>query len=36
MEELDAQETELGLIGPRNGHLTRLLETLFGWSCIVS
>ena len=32
IEEADAQETELGLIGPGNGCLTRLLETLFGWS----
>ena len=32
IEEIDAQETGLGLIGPGNGCLTRLLETLFGWS----
>ena len=32
IEEIDAQETELGLIGPGNGCLKRLLETLFGWS----
>ena len=32
IEEKDAQETGLGLIGPGNGRLTRLLETLFGWS----
>ena len=30
-EEIDAQETRLGFIGPGNGRLTRLLETLFGW-----
>ena len=28
IEEIDAQETGLGLIGHRNGCLTRLLETL--------
>ena len=27
-----AQEIGLGLNVPRNGYLTRLLETLFGWS----
>ena len=32
IEEIDAQETGLGLIEPGNGHLTRVLETLFGWS----
>ena len=32
IEETDAQETGLGFIGPRNGSLTSLLETLFGWS----
>ena len=32
IKEIDAQETGLGLIGPRNGRLSRLLETLFGWS----
>ena len=32
IEEKDAQETGLGLIGPGNGRLTRLLETLFEWS----
>ena len=32
IEEIDAQETRLGLTGPGNGHLTMLLETLFGWS----
>ena len=31
IEEIDAQETGLGLIGPGNGRLTRLLETPFGW-----
>ena len=32
IEEINAQETGLGLIRLRNGHLTRLLETLFRWS----
>ena len=32
IEEIDTQETGLGLIGPGNGHLTKLLEILFGWS----
>ena len=32
IKETDAQETGFGLIGPRKGCLTRLLETLFGWS----
>ena len=32
LQEIDAQETGLRLIGPENGHLTRLLEALFGWS----
>ena len=32
VEETDAQETGLGLIGPGNEHLGKLLETLFGWS----
>ena len=32
IEEIDAQETGLGLMAPGNGCLTRLLETLFGWS----
>ena len=32
IEETDAQETGLGLIGPGNGLLTRLLETLFACS----
>ena len=32
IEEIDAQETGLGLIGSGNRHLTRLSETLFGWS----
>ena len=31
IKETDAQETGLLLIGPGNGPLTRLLETLFGW-----
>ena len=30
-EEIDAQETGLGLFGPGNGNLTKLLEMLFGW-----
>ena len=32
VEEIDVQETILGLIGPGNRLLTRLLETLFRWS----
>ena len=32
IEEIDAQETGLGLIEHGNGDLTRLLETLFEWS----
>ena len=32
--EIDVQETGLGLIGPGNGRLTRLLEILFGWSSV--
>ena len=32
IEEIDAQETGLGLIGSGNRHLTRVSETLFGWS----
>ena len=32
VEEIDAQETGLGLIGPGKGNLTRLLEILLGWS----
>ena len=32
LQEIDAQEAGLTLIGPENGHLTRLLEALFGWS----
>ena len=32
IEEIDAQETGLGLIGAGKRCLTRLLETLFGWS----
>ena len=32
VEEMDVQETGFGLIGPGNGFLTRLLETIFGWS----
>ena len=31
IEEIDAQQTGLGLIGPENRYLTMLLETLFGW-----
>ena len=31
-EEIEAQETGLGLIGPGNGCLRKLLETLLGWS----
>ena len=32
IKEIDAQDTGLELIGPGNGRLTKLLETLFGWS----
>ena len=32
IKEIDAQKTGLGLIGPGNGRLTRLLEILFRWS----
>ena len=32
IEEIDAQETGLGLTGSGNGRLTKLLEILFGWS----
>ena len=32
IEEIDTQETGLGLIGPGNGRLTKLLEILLGWS----
>ena len=32
IEQIDAQETRLVLIGPGNKCLARLLETLFGWS----
>ena len=31
IEETDVQETGLGLVGPGNVCLARLLETLFGW-----
>ena len=30
IEEIDTQETGLGLIGPGNRRLTKLLEILFG------
>ena len=36
IEEIDAQETGLGLNRPGNGCLTKLLETLFGWSSTLS
>ena len=32
--EIDVQGTGLGLIGPGNGRLTRLLEILFAWSSV--
>ena len=32
IEEINTQETGLGLIGPGNGRLTKLLEIVFGWS----
>ena len=31
VKEIDVQETGLGLIGPGNGRLAKLLETLFEW-----
>ena len=31
VKEIDVQETGLGLIGPGNERLARLLETLFEW-----
>ena len=33
VEEIDVQETGLGLIGSGNRRLPKLLEILFGWSC---
>ena len=35
VKEIDGQETELGLIGPGNGRLTRLIETLVGCSSML-
>ena len=32
IEEINTQETGLGLIGPGNGRLTKLLEIIFVWS----
>ena len=32
IEKIDVQETGLGLIGPGNRRLTKLLEILCGWS----
>ena len=33
IEEIDVQKARLGLIGPGNGRLTKLLQILLGWSC---